>query len=87
MSLIRCGPAQGPAFNKTLHEPNAKRHNWFVNREANLYYFFFEKKGARHIIILELNDEMVAMIRSKKYLQRGVWYEADGKQNYGSSIS
>ena len=85
--VIRCGPAQGPAFAKTLHEPGAKRHNWFVNRESMLYYFFFEKKGARHIIILELSDDMVALIRSKKYLQRGAWYEADGTQNYGKGIS
>lgn len=85
--VIRCGPASGPTFAKTLHEPGVKQHNWFCNREANLYFFYFEKKGQKHVIVLELNSEMVAMIRSKSYLQRGVWYEADGSQNYGSSIS
>ena len=69
--VIRCGPAAGPAFVKTLNEPGIKRHNWFVNREANLYYFY----------ILELTDEMVAMIRSKNYLPKGVWYDAEGKQS------
>ena len=85
--VIRCGPAAGPAFLKTLNEPQIKRHNWFVNREANLYFFYFQRKGLKHVIILELTKEMVAMIRSKNYLQKGVWYEADGKQNYGASIS
>ena len=34
--VIRCGPAAGPAFAKTLNEPEIKRHNWFVNRDAHL---------------------------------------------------
>ena len=85
--VIRCGPAAGPAFTKTLNEPGIKRHNWFVNRDAHLYYFYFQKKGIKHVIVLELNREMIGMIRSKNYLQRGVWYEADGTQKYGGSIS
>ena len=85
--VIRCGPCAGPAFQKTLNEPGAKRHNWFVNRDAKLYYFYFQKKGMKHVIIVELSDEMVAMIRSTNYLQRGVWYDETGKSNYGASIS
>lgn len=85
--VIRCGPAAGPAFSKTLGEPGIKRHNWFVNREANLYFFYFQRKGVKHVIILELTDEMVAMIRSKNYLPREAWYDADGKQSYGARIS
>ena len=85
--VIRCGPAAGPAFTKTLNEPGIKRHNWFVNRDAHLYYFYFQKKGIKHVIVLELNREMIGMIRRKNYLQRGVWYEADGTQKYGGSIS
>ena len=85
--VIRCGPAAGPAFQKTLNEQGIKRHNWFVNRDAKLYYFYFQKKGVKHVIIVELNDEMVAMIRSKNYLQRGVWYDENGNSSYGASIS
>lgn len=85
--VIRCGPAAGPAFQKTLHEPGLKRHNWFVNREAKLYFFYFQKKGVKHAAIMELNDEMIAVIRSKKYLNMGAWYDADGRQSYGSSLS
>ena len=86
-NVIRCGPAAGPAFMKTLNEPGVKRHNWFLNRDAHLYFFYFQKKGVKHVIILELNQEMVAMIRSKNYLPRGVWYNEDGNSSYGASIS
>ena len=88
-NVIRCGPAAGPAFKKTLSEPGVKRHNWFVNRDASLYYFYFQKKGLKHVIIVELNKEMVDMIRSKNYLQRGVWYNEEGRSDngYGASIS
>ena len=85
--VIRCGPAAGPAFMKTLNEPGIKRHNWFVNREANLYFFYFQRKNVKHVIVLELTDEMVQMIRSKSYLPREAWYENDGSQSYGRRIS
>ena len=85
--VIRCGPAAGPAFMKTLNEPGIKRHNWFVNREANLYFFYFQRKNIKHVIVLELTDEMVAMIRSKNYLPREAWYDAEGKQSYGVRVS
>ena len=83
--VIRCGPATGPAFQKTLKEPGIKCHNWFVNRDANLYYFYFQRKGVKHMIVLELTDEMVAMIRSRNYLPREAWYDAEGHNSYGVS--
>ena len=86
-NVIRCGPAAGQAFQKTLNEQGIKRHNWFVNRDAHLYFFYFQKKGLKHVIIVELNQEMVDMIRSKNYLPRGVWYNEDGTSTYGASIS
>lgn len=82
--VLSCGPASGPAFQKALKEPNVKVHNWFVNREAKLYYFYFQKKGVRHVAVMELNDEMISTIRSKKYLQLGVWHDADGSSSYAS---
>ena len=85
--VIRCGPAAGPAFAKTLNEPDIKRHNWFVNREANLYYFYFQRKGVKHMIVLELTQEMVDMIRSRNYLPREAWYDAEGRQSYGVRVS
>ncbi|MBQ6373468.1 MAG: hypothetical protein IJJ45_03175 [Clostridia bacterium] len=85
--VIRCGPAAGPAFDRSLKEPNVRRHNWFVNRGAKLYHFYFQKNGVKHLAVMELNDEMIRMIRSKQYLQIGTWYDADGRQTYGSSLS
>ena len=34
---------------------------------------------------MELSDEMIEVIRSKSYLQRGVWTDEDGKSSYGVS--
>lgn len=83
--VVRCGPAKGPAFSKTLNEPNVKKHNWFLNRDAKLYFFYFIKNNVKHMAVMELSDEMVEMIRSKSYLQRGVWADEDGKSSYGVS--
>jgi len=86
--VIRCGPAKGSAFMKTLNEPNIKKHNWFVNRDAKLYYFYFQKKGGKHLIVVELTDAMIEMMRSKpNYIQRSAWYDENGMQSYGKSIS
>lgn len=82
--VIACGPATGPAFQKALREPGIRQHNWFVNREAKLYYFYFQKKGVKHLAVMELNDDMIAVIRSKKYLQAGAWHDANGKSSYAS---
>ena len=81
----RCGPAEGQAFAKTLNEQGLKKHNWFLNRDAKLYYFYFVKNNVKHMAVMELTDEMVALIRSKGYLQRGAWTGDEGRLNYGVS--
>jgi hypothetical protein len=82
MGLVNSG-----SFNRYINMPGIKRSNWFVNRDAKLYYFYFQRKGVKHVIVLELTDEMVAMIRSKNYLPREAWYDAEGKQSYGVRVS
>ena len=84
-NVVRCGPTQGASFQKTLRESGLKKHNWFLNRDANLYYFYFVKNNVKHMAVLELNDEMIEMIRSKSYLPRGAWAADDGKSGYGVS--
>ena len=42
-----------------------------MNREANLYYFYYQKDNAKNIIVLEPSEELVDMI--KKYLPMGVY--------------
>ena len=85
--VVRCGPAKGPAFQKTLQEPGLKKHNWFLNRDANLYYFYFVKNNVKHMAVVELHQEMVEMIRSKNYLQKGVWMDENGKASYSYGVS
>ena len=85
--VVRCGPAKGPAFQKTLQEPGLKKHNWFLNRDANLYYFYFVKNNVKHMAVVELHAEMVEMIRSKNYLQKGVWMDENGKASYSYGVS
>ena len=83
--VIRCGPVGTQAFNKTLNEPGIKVHNWFVNRDANLYFFYFQRNSVKHVIVLELHQDMIDMIRSKSsYLQRGVWTDESTERLYGS---
>ena len=53
--------------------PGIKRMNWFLNREAELYYFYFTKEQDKKMIILEPSEAMVEMIRV--YLPRGTWRE------------
>ena len=53
--------------------PGIKRMNWFLNRDADLYYFYFTKDTAKKMIILEPSEEMVEYIR--QYLPRGVYQE------------
>ena len=50
-----------------------KKHNWFLNRDNNLVYFFFNKNNVKHLVVLEPSDEMLEMIKSRNYLNFGVW--------------
>ena len=59
-------------FRKLINMPGLKRKNWFLNRDANLYYFYYQKESNRTIIVMEPSAEMVEMIR--KYLPHGVYH-------------
>ena len=67
------GRVSSGSFQRYLNTPNVKRMNWFLNRDAELYYFFFSKDSAKKMIILEPSEEMVGMI--KQYIPRGVYQE------------
>ena len=68
-----CGPVSASSFQRYITMPNVKKHNWFLNRECKLYYFYFTKNNVKHLIIAELSDEMIELIRSGSYLNFGVW--------------
>lgn len=65
------GAVTDKSFHRFMNNKDVKKHNWFVNRDAHLYYFYFVKNEVRHAIILELSQEMIQMI--KPYLPFGVW--------------
>lgn len=65
------GPVTSGNFNRYVTMKDVKTSNWFLNRGANLYYFYFAKDNKKRIIVIEPSDEMVEYI--KKYLPRGAW--------------
>ena len=66
-----CGLVSSGSFNRYINMQGIKRTNWFLNREAELLYFFFQKDGQKRIIIIEPSEEMTGLI--KKTLAQGVW--------------
>ena len=67
------GKVNSDSFNRYINMPGIKRMNWFLNREAELYYFYFTKESDKKMIILEPSEEMVGMIR--QYLPNGAYRE------------
>ncbi len=67
------GKVSSGSFHRYLNMPGIKRMNWFLNRDAELYYFYFSKDSVKKMIVLEPSEEMVGMI--KQYIPRGVWQE------------
>ena len=70
-NLEACGLVASGSFNRYINMQGIKRTNWFLNREAELLYFYYQKNGEKHIIIIEPNEEMLGMI--KRSLPQGVW--------------
>ena len=71
---IECfGKVSSEKFKRYLNMPGVKRMNWFLNREAELYYFYFTKDTDKKMIILEPSEEMVGYI--KQYIPRGSYQE------------
>ena len=70
-----CGSVTVPAFSRYLSNKEIKRHNWFLNRDADLVYLYFTKNAVRRLVIIEPSQEMQTMMRSKGYLGYGVWQD------------
>ena len=62
-NLEACGLVSSGSFNRYINMQGLKRSNWFANREADLFYIYFEKENAKRIIIMEPNEEMERLIR------------------------
>jgi hypothetical protein len=66
-----CGMVQSGSFQRYLRMPSVKTTNWFLNRDADLLFFFFQKDGNKRIIVCEPSEAMTDMI--KQYLPRGAF--------------
>jgi hypothetical protein len=65
------GPVSGSAFGRYVSMQGVKTSNWFLNRGAELYFFYFVKENSKRLIVIEPSPEMVEYI--KKYIPRGAW--------------
>ena len=66
-----CGHVTDPSFARFRSINNVRTRNWFLNRDGNLFYFYYTKDGQKNMIVLEPSEEMVTMIRA--YLPAGVY--------------
>jgi hypothetical protein len=58
-----CGWVQHASFQRYITMPTIRKDNWFLNREANLFYFYFEREGKKRVIVIEPSEEMAKLIR------------------------
>ena len=65
------GKVRSESFQKLINMPGMRRKNWFLNRGAELFYFYYQKENQKTMIVLEPSPEMAEMIR--KYLPHGAW--------------
>ncbi|MCL1855052.1 MAG: hypothetical protein FWF86_04905, partial [Clostridia bacterium] len=47
------GPVASEGFRRLVNMPELVRKNWFLNRGAELYYFYYQKEGKKTMIVLE----------------------------------
>lgn len=71
--LRAVGEESSSAFQSCARQSGAQLHRWYLNKEAKKYFFFYDKKGGRHLTILELNDEMARAIFNRRFLTAEVW--------------
>lgn len=67
------GSVNSDHFKRIISNPSIKRLNWFLNRENNLYFIYFEKDSNKKVLIFEPDQEMIDLI--KKYIPYGSYNE------------
>ena len=70
-NVSACGHVAHDSFRKFLAMKDVSKRNWFLNRDGNLFYFYYVKDNKKNMIIIEPSEEMVEMIRH--YLPVGVY--------------
>ena len=67
------GRVQSGSFHRHTSGNEIKHLRWFLNRDAELYYFAFSKEGKKSVIVFEPSEQMVSYI--KHYLPYGALQE------------
>ena len=67
------GKVSSQSFQRYVSMPGVKQTRWFLNRDAELYYFYFQKENKKRVIVLEPSEQMVEYIRF--YLPHGAYQE------------
>ena len=70
-NVSACGHVAHDSFRRFLAQKDVEKKNWFLNRDGNLFYFYYVKENKKHMIIIEPSEEMVEMIRN--YVPAGVY--------------
>ena len=70
-NVSACGHVAHDSFHRFLSQKDVEKKNWFLNRDGNLFYFYYVKDNKKHMIIIEPSEEMVEMIRN--YVPVGVY--------------
>ena len=65
------GHVEPASFQRYVTMPGVEKTNWFLNRDGNLFYFYYNKDGKKKIIVIEPTEQMVSMF--KVYAQRGAF--------------
>lgn len=70
-NVTACGHVAHDSFQRYLAMKDVEKKNWFLNRDGNLFYFYYVKNDKKHMIIIEPTEELVEMIC--RYLPVGVY--------------
>ena len=70
-NVAACGHVAHDSFRRYLSMKDVEKKNWFLNRDGNLFYFYYVKENKKHMIIIEPSEEMVGTI--VRYVQPGVY--------------
>ena len=70
-NVSACGHVAHDSFRRFLAQKDVEKKNWFLNRDGNLFYFYYVKENKKHMIIIEPSEDLVEMIRN--YVPAGVY--------------
>lgn len=57
-----CGMVSSGSFRRYLGVPGVKRINWFLNRDAELFYFYFQKDSKKSLMVIEPSETLRQLI-------------------------